>query len=66
MYTFYILVIFLGVLLAYCGYEETMRIVQYAELQVKYAYVKVKMYQMKRRLERELTLPPKNWSDFDV
>jgi len=66
MYVFYILVAFLLILVAYAGWEETMRLVNFAELQVKYAYVKVRMYHMKRKLERELNLPPKNWSDFDV
>ena len=43
-----------------------MRLIAFAELQVKYAYVRVRMYQMKKRLERELNLPAKDWRDFDV
>ena len=64
MHTFYILVIFFAILIAYAGWEETMKLITYAELQVKYAYVRFRMYLMKRRLERELNLPAKNWSDF--
>jgi len=66
MYVFYVLVAFLLILVAYAGWEETMRLIAFAELQVKYAYVKVRMYRMKRKLERELNLPAKDWSDFDV
>ena len=66
MTLFYFLVALFLLLVAYAGIEETMRLVSYADLQVKYAYVKVRMYRMKRKLERELNLPAKDWSDFDV
>ena len=66
MYVFYVLVAFFLILVAYAGWEETMRLIAFAELQVRYAYVKVRMYQMKKRLEKELNLPAKDWRDFDV
>ena len=66
MYGAYFVLVFLLILVAYAGWEETMRLIAFAELQVKYAYVRVRMYQMKKRLERELNLPAKDWRDFDV
>jgi len=66
MYVFYVLVAFFLILVAYAGWEESMRLVAFAELQVKYAYVRVRLYQMKRKLERDLGKPPTDWSKFDV
>lgn len=66
MYVFYVLVAFLLILVAYAGWEETMRLIAFAELQVKYAYVKIRMNRMKKRLEKDLGIPAKDWRDFDV
>ena len=43
-----------------------MRLIAFAELQVKYAYVKIRMNRMKKRLEKDLGIPAKDWRDFDV
>jgi|TARA_A100001388_G_C28654027_1_gene443419 hypothetical protein len=66
MTLFYFLVALFLLLVAYAGIEETMRLVSYADLQVKYAYVKVRMYYMRKRLEKQLGKPPKDWRDFNV
>lgn len=66
MTLFYFLVALFLLLVAYAGIEETMRLVSYADLQVKYAYVKVRMYYMRKQLEKQLGKPPKDWRDFNV
>ena len=66
MTLFYFLVALFLLLVAYAGIEETMRLVSYADLQVKNAYVKVRMYYMRKRLEKQLGKPPKDWRDFNV
>ena len=66
MTLFYFLVALFLLLVAYAGIEETMRLVSSADLQVKNAYVKVRMYYMRKRLEKQLGKPPKDWRDFNV
>lgn len=39
---------------AYAGWEGTMRLITYIELEIKYGYVKLRMYFMEKRLRREL------------
>ena len=39
---------------AYAGWEETLKLIQYIELEIKYGYVKLRMYFMEKRLRREL------------
>ena len=62
MYGAYFVLVFLLILVAYAGWEETMRLIAFAELQVKYAYVRVRMYQMKKRLKRQLV---RDTTDFE-
>jgi hypothetical protein len=54
MVGFYICVaIFIG-LIAIGGYESTMRLVHYADLSVRYAIIQVRMYFMRKKLEKQL------------
>jgi hypothetical protein len=46
----------------YAGYEGTMRVFAYIDLQFRYLGVKFQMWQMKRKLEKQLDLPPTNFS----
>jgi hypothetical protein len=62
MLTFYLLVAILIAMIWYAGYEGTMRVFQYIELEIKYAWVKFRMWQMKRQLEKDLNLPASNFS----
>ena len=66
MNAFYYLVAFFLILVAYAGFEETMKLVRYLDLKIKYAYVQILMFRMKKRLERDLNLSKKDWSKFDV
>ena len=56
------ILIILGMIL-YAGVEGTMRVFVYIELTLKYALVRIQMYFMKRKLERQLGLPSK-FGDF--
>jgi len=59
MYGFYFIVVFLGILVAYAGFEETMNLFVYADLQVRYAFIRGKMkwmgWKLKRQLARDAT-----------
>lgn len=64
-YSTYIVLIVFIILVAIGGYESTLRLVRYIELSLRYEIIKVQMWFMKRKLERQLGIPPKNWSDFN-
>jgi len=51
---FYFLIAILMLMIAYAGFEGTMRVFVYLELQIKYAYVRVRMWQMRRNLRSKL------------
>lgn len=42
-------------MIAYAGFEGTLRVFTYLELQIKYAYVRILMWNMKRKLKAQLT-----------
>jgi len=48
----------------YAGIEGTMRVFVYLELQIKYLWIKIQMYFMKRRLQKQLGIPSK-LTDFN-
>lgn len=62
MYGTYFILVFFGVLLAYAGLEETMKLFAYADLQLRYAVVKVQMKWMGWKLKRQLI---KDTTDFE-
>jgi len=62
MFTFYLLVLILMGMIWYGGFEGTMRVFAYIDLQLRFMIVKFKMWQMKRKLEKQLDLPPSNFS----
>ena len=41
MYGTYFIVVFFAILVAYAGVEETMKLFAYADLQVRYAFIKI-------------------------
>ena len=43
----------------YAGIEGTMRVFVYLELQIKYLWVRIQMYFMKRKLQKQLGIPSK-------
>lgn len=40
--------------IAYAGVEETMRLFAYLDLQLRYTWVRFRMYLMRRKLEQQL------------
>lgn len=62
MFTFYLLVLILMGMIWYGGFEGTMRVFAYLDLQMRFMVIKFKMWQMKRKLEKQLDLPPSNFS----
>jgi hypothetical protein len=62
MYGFYVLVVFVAILVAYAGVEETMKLFAYADLQLRYAFVQLQMKWMGWKLKRQLV---KDTTDFE-
>ena len=50
----YLIVTVVILLVAYAGPEETMRLFAYMDLQLRYAWVRFRMYLMRRKLEQQL------------
>ena len=61
MTLFYLLMLTVVALIAYVGYDETMKIVAYLDLQYRYAVVRVQMKMMGWKLKRQLV---KDTTDF--
>jgi len=58
---FYFLMLTFVALIAYAGYDETMKLVHYMDLQVRYAAVRVQLKWMGWKLKRQLI---KDTTDF--
>jgi hypothetical protein len=58
---FYLLMLTFVALVAFAGYNETMKLVQYADLQIRYFFILVRMKWMGWRLKRQLI---KDTTDF--
>ena len=54
MLIFYILVLTFALLVAYAGFDATMRLVQFIDLQIRYAGIRVQMKWMEQKLRRRL------------
>jgi len=50
----YVVVTIVVLCIAYAGMEETMRLFAYLDLQLRYAWVRFRMYLMRRKLEQQL------------
>jgi len=64
MLAFYLMVVILLCMIWYAGYEGTMRVFTYLDLQLRYFGIKVQMWRMKRQLEKQLDLPPTDFSSI--
>ncbi len=54
MTLFYFLMLTFVALVAYAGYDATMRLVQFIDLQIRYAGIRVQMKWMEQKLKRRL------------
>ena len=50
----YVVVAVVILCVAYAGVEETMRLFAYLDLQLRYAWVRFRIYLMRRKLEQKL------------
>ena len=64
MYGFYVLVVFVAILVAYAGVEETMKLFAFADLQVRYAFIQLQMKWMGWKLKRQLIKDTTNFEKF--
>ena len=62
MYGFYMLVVFVAILVAVAGVDETLKIFAYVDLQLRYAFVRLQMKWMGWKLKRQLV---KDTTDFE-
>jgi hypothetical protein len=54
MLGFYLILIFVAILFVTAGYDATMRLFYYADLQLRYAWIQFKMSLMRRKLRKQL------------
>lgn len=64
MYGTYFILLFFTILLAYAGIEETIKLFAYADLQLRYAFVRLQMKWMGWKLKRGLIKDTKDFSKF--
>ena len=50
----YLVIAIVILCIAYAGIEETMRLFAYLDLQLRYTWVRFRMYLMRRKLEQQL------------
>lgn len=60
----YLTCIILLSLLAYVGIDEFMRIITYLDLNFKFLMIKIEMYFMKKKLQKELNVSLKKWETY--
>jgi len=61
---FYLLMLTFVALVAYAGYDETMKLVQYLDLQVRYAAIRIQMKWMGWKLKRQLIKDTTSFEKF--
>ena len=54
LFGFYLLILIVGVFVSLYGFNSLRDLIDYVELNIKYAIVRIKMYFLGRRLKREL------------
>ena len=54
MTLFYVLILTFMLLVAYAGYDATMRSIHLIDLQIRYAWIRVQMKWMEQKLKRKL------------
>ena len=50
----YLVVAIVLLLIAYAGVDETMRLFAYVDLQLRFAWIRIRMMMMRRKLKRQL------------
>ena len=50
----YVIITLIVLMVAYAGVEETMRLFAYADLVIRYQWIRFRMFMMRRKLEQQL------------
>ena len=61
---FYFLMLTIIALVVYAGYDATMRLVQFIDLQVRYAGIRIQMKWMEQKLRRRLLKDTANYQQL--
>ena len=64
MYGFYMLVVFVIILVAIAGVDETLKLFAYADLQLRYAFIRLQMKWMGWKLKRQLVRETNQFEKF--
>ena len=64
MTLFYLLILTFVILVAYAGFDATMRLVQFIDLQVRYAGIRIQMKWMEQKLRRRLLKDTANYQQL--
>ena len=64
MTLFYFLMLTFVALVAFAGYDATMRLVQFIDLQVRYAGIRIQMKWMEQKLRRRLLKDTANYQQL--
>lgn len=62
MLEFYLIFLIFAGMIWYAGLEGTMRVFYYIDLSIRYGIIRFQLWQMKRKLEKDLNLPPSDFS----
>jgi hypothetical protein len=63
MIAFYLSILVVIFMVAYAGVEGTMRLFVYMDLELRYFVIKLRMWRMKKQLEKELGIPSKKFTE---
>jgi len=64
MTLYYLLMLTMVALVIYAGYDETMRLIQYMDLQIRYAGIRVQLKWMGWKLKRQLIRDTTDFKEF--
>lgn len=64
MTLFYLLMLTIVTLVVYAGYNETMRLIKFMDLQIRYSIIRVQMKWMEQKLRRRLLKDTANYQSF--
>lgn len=65
MISLYLCIVIILLMIAYAGIEGTLRVFVYLDLMLRYSLVRIKMYFMKKKLEKELMVFKNgDWKSF--
>jgi hypothetical protein len=64
MTLFYLLILTFVILVAYAGFDATVRLIQFIDLQIRYAWIRVQMKWMEQKLKRRLLKETADYQQF--